>query len=401
MQKKLIAVCLVNFLIAALMGLTLRYFFVQPVAFNFRYLTHAHSHVAMLGWVYLMLYLLIVHYFIPDKKPIYNTLFWLTEIAVVGMMVSFPFTGYAAISITFSTLHIFCSYYFVRLIWKNHKATSPLVQNLLKFSLVFMVVSTIGVWCLGPAAAILGQASAFFQIAIQFFLHFQFNGWFMLAVLAVFLHQFPLDNRILLKQFFSTLIAATILTFALPVSWYAFHLVWLWINGLGVVLQLLSGYYFIQLLKPHWHQFWSRISTLTKAMYGLALLSFLLKIILQSASIVPQVAEMAHQYRNFVIGFIHLMMLGVISGFLFAFLLEHYQKSKNTKSLSFGVYTFILGFVSTEVLLILQGLFYFLGLGMMPHYYMILLLCSIFLPLGILFFILNLKNYDTKTIKTT
>lgn len=401
MQKKLIGVCLINFLIAALMGLTLRYFFVHPVAFNFRYLTHAHSHVAMLGWVYLMLYLLIVHYFIPEKKPIYNKLFWLTQFTVVGMMISFPFTGYAAVSITFSSLHIFCSYYFVSLVWKNHKVTSPLVRYLLKSSLVFMVVSTIGVWCLGPAAAILGQASAFFQIAIQFFLHFQFNGWFMLAVLAVFLHQFPIDNQALFKRFFNTLIAATVLTFALPVSWFAFHPLLLYINGLGVLLQLLSGYYFILLLKPYWPKFWSGISNVTKAMYTLALVSFILKIILQTASIVPQVAEMAHQYRNFVIGFIHLMMLGVISGFLFAFLLQNYPKSKNTKSLNFGIYAFILGFVSTEVLLILQGVYYFLGLGMLPHYYLILLLCSILLPLGILFFILNLKNYDTKTFKTT
>ena len=229
----------------------------------------------------------------------------------------------------------------------------------------------------------------------------QFNGWFMFAVLAVFMHQFSVDDQALFKRFFNTLIAATILTFTLPVSWFAFYPLLLWINGLGVVLQLLSGYYFILLLKPHWPNFWSGISNLTKAMYTLALASFILKIILQSASIVPQVAEMAHQYRNFVIGFIHLMMLGVISGFLFAFLLQHYPKSKNTKSLSFGIYTFILGFVSTEVLLILQGVYYFLGLGMLPYYYLILLVCSIFLPLGILFFILNLKNYDTKTFKTT
>ncbi|MCK0124326.1 hypothetical protein MWU76_07920 [Gelidibacter sp. F2691] len=401
MQKKLIAVCLINFLIAALMGLALRYIFVQPLGINFRYLTHAHSHVAMLGWVYLMLYLLIVHYFIPEKKPIYNRLFWVTQFAVVGMMVSFPFTGYAAISITFSCLHIFCSYYFVRLVWKNHLVSSPPVRKLLKSSLVFMVLSTIGVWCLGPAVAVLGQASAFYQIAIQFFLHFQFNGWFMLAVLAVFLHQFPLDDSAIFQRFFKTLIAATILTFALPVSWFLYHPSWLIINGLGVLLQLLSGYYLILLLKPYWTTFWSGILTLTKALYGLALISFILKIVLQTASIIPQVAEMAHQYRNFVIGFIHLMMLGVISGFLFAFLLQKYSKTNTSKSLRFGIYTFILGFVSTEILLILQGIFYFFGWGMLPQYYLILLLCSIFLPLGILFFILNLRNYDTKTLKTT
>jgi len=186
MQRKLVLICLINFFVAALLGLLLRYYFIDSIALNYRFLTHAHSHIAMLGWVYLMLFTLIVHYFIPDKKPVYNRLFWLTEFAVIGMMLSFPFQGYAAVSITFSTLHIFCSYYFVYLIWKHHKISNLPSRYMLKASLLFMLLSTIGVWFLGPAVATLGKASAFYQIAIQFFLHFQFNGWFLLAVLAVF-----------------------------------------------------------------------------------------------------------------------------------------------------------------------------------------------------------------------
>ena len=151
------------------MGLALRFSFLESIGLNYRFLTHAHSHVAMLGWVYLMLFTLFVHYFIPEKLKIFNRLFWITEFAVVGMMLSFPFQGYAAVSISFSTLHIFCSYYFVYLIFKHQKVNSLVSRKLLKTSLIFMVVSTIGFWCLGPAVATLGQASAFYQIAIQFF----------------------------------------------------------------------------------------------------------------------------------------------------------------------------------------------------------------------------------------
>ena len=401
MPKKLVIVCLLNFLMAGLLGLALRYFFVQSLPINFRFLTHAHSHAAMLGWVYLMLYVLIVHHFIPEKKPIYNRLFWLTQIAVIGMIVSFPFQGYAAISISFSTLHIFCSYYFVRLVWKNNLVTSTPVRYLLKASLLFMLLSTIGVWCLGPAVGLLGQASAFYQISIQFFLHFQFNGWFLFAVLAVFLKQFKIANNVLFKRFFWLLVASTILTFALPVSWFAYHISLLWINGFGVSLQLLALYYFIKLLQPNWNAFWSQTSNLSKMMYRLALISFVLKIVLQSSSIFPGVAEMAYQYRNFVIGFIHLTMLGVVTGFLFSFLLQHPNLIKQTTLLKVGIYSFLLGFITTEILLFGQGWLYFLGVGMLPHYYLILFLSSIFLPFGILLFILNIINNDTKTPKTT
>lgn len=401
MQKKLVIVCLFNFLVAALMGLMLRFFFVQPVSINFRFLTHAHSHAAMLGWVFLMLYVLIVHHFILDKKPIYNRLFWLTEFAVIGMMVSFPFQGYAAISISFSTLHILCSYYFVRLVWKNHDVRSITTKLLLKASLIFMLLSTIGIWCLGPAVSLLGQASAFYQIAIQFFLHFQFNGWFLFAILTVFLNQFHISNNQLFKRFFKLLVVGTILTFAMPVSWFAFHPILLWINGLGVVIQVLALYYFIKLLQPHWLSFWANNSKMTKRIYRFALLCFMLKIALQTLSLIPEVAEMAYQYRDFVIGFIHLTMLGVITGFLIAFLLQSKLTNKDSKILVFAMYSFIAGFLATELLLFIQGCFYYFGVGMMPNYYLLLFVCSILLPLGILLLILNILNHDSKTLKTT
>ena len=401
MQKNLVLVCLVNFLVAALMGLLLRFVFVFPVTINYRHVTHAHSHGAMLGWVYLMLYVLIVHHFVPEKKPIYNRLFWLTELAVVGMMLSFPFQGYAAISISFSSLHIVCSYYFVRLIWKNHQITSKPNQLLLKASLIFMLLSTIGIWCLGAAAATLGQDSAIFQISIQFFLHLQFNGWFLFGVLAIFLTQFPLPYNPRFRWFFNLLIVGTLLTFALPVSWYAYHPSLLWINGVGVLLQLWATYFFIKLLQPYWLQFWSHKPSLIKWAYGLALMSFLLKIFLQSSSIIPEVSVMAYNYHNFVIGFIHLMMLGVISGFLFAFLLESPLVNIQSIALKIGVYSFVVGFIATEFILLLQGFFYYFSWGMVPNYFWVLFLFSILLPVGILFIILNIINYGTKTVKTT
>ncbi|HLT34548.1 MAG TPA: hypothetical protein VKZ98_12195 [Aquaticitalea sp.] len=400
MQKNLVLVCLLNFLVAALMGLALRYALVQPIPINFRFLTHGHSHVAMLGWSYLMLYVLIVH-LIPNKNPRYNRLFWLTEVAVLGMMVSFPIQGYAAISIAFSTLHILCSYYFVRLAWKDLKEVSSSVRYLLKASLLFMLFSTIGVWCLGPAVATLGQTSAFYQIAIQFFLHFQFNGWFLFAVLAVFLNQFNAINLLVFKRFSKLLIVATILTFALPVSWFAFHPMLLWINGLGVVLQVLALYYAMLLLQPHLRFFFVETSKLVRLLFRFALFCLVLKIGLQTLSLIPQVAEMAYQYRNFVIGFIHLIMLGVISGFLFAFIMQSPLVKHKSKWLSFAVYSFITGFLTTELLLFIQGCLYYFGVGMMPNYYIWLLIFSTLLPLGILFLIFNITNHDSKTIKTT
>ncbi|MDD7888028.1 hypothetical protein [Flavivirga sp. 57AJ16] len=402
MPKKLIVVCLINFLIAALMGLALRFYFVHPMALNYRFLTHAHSHIAMLGWGYLMLYVLLIHYFVPDKKPMYSRLFWITEIAVIGMMLSFPFQGYAAVSITFSALHIFCSYYFVYLIWKHQKVELLAVEVLLKTALVLMVLSTLGVWCLGPAVGLFGQASAFYQIAIQFFLHFQFNGWFLIAVLAVFFHIIKIEDSKVFRYFFKLFVISTVLTFGLPVQWFVPNPVSMYINILGVLLQLGALSLFFKLIKHKLKAFLKEQSQLIAYLYYFSVFCLVLKILLQLTTLIPEFSEVVFTHRNFVIGFIHLLMLGVISGFLFAFILLK-TAIKNDKILSWGVYTFLLGFVLTEGLLLLQGSRFYLGMGRVPRYYELLFTASIFLPSGILlillYFFKDHKNHETT--KTT
>ena len=402
LPKQLVLTCLGNFLIAALMGLALRYVFVGELDINYRFFIHAHSHVAMLGWVYLMLYVLMVHYFIPEKQPIYKRLFWLTQLAVVGMALSFPFQGYAAISITFSTLHIFCSYYFVYLIWKNHKTQQFVAQKLLKASLVFMVLSTFGVWCLGPAVSMYGNMSAFYQIAIQFFLHFQFNGWFLIAVIAVLFCKLKVEKSSNFNLFYKLLLVSTIFTLALPIYWFVPFKIFLWINGLGVVLQLWALGLFFIIIKPYYRSFIKNSPKATVYVFGFAMLGMVLKTAMQSLSFIPEIAQAAYQQRHLVIGFIHLLMLGAITGFLLGFILKSGLVKYNV-FLKTSIVLFILGFVGTELLLILQGCMFYFQAGVLPNYFMMLFVFSAFLPLGITGILINIlkKINGTKAAKKT
>jgi hypothetical protein len=388
MKKSWLLACFINFFIASLMGLLLRLMYVAPIeCVNFQFLMHGHSHTAMLGWVYLMLYGLIVHFFVPkeaQQKPIYNRLFWVTQMAVLGMMINFPIQGYALFSITFSTLHIFCSYYFCRLVWKDARPVTLPEKQLLRTALFFMVFSTLGVWCLGPAVGLLGKASPFYQIAIQFFLHFQFNGWFLFAVLALFFNQFQADiNRNQFHLFYRLLVIATVLTLALPVSWYLSNPIFYWINSLGVMVQLGSFLVFIKMIRPHFQSFFSKLQTIEKLVCGLALTSLGLKIIIQLVVLVPELAEVSHQIRNFVIGYIHLTMLGIITGFLLGFALRNELINRKNALVNWGIKLFLVGFVSTELLLFIQGTYLFLNLGVFNMYYQSLFAASVFLPAGI------------------
>ncbi|WP_405332931.1 hypothetical protein [Psychroserpens sp.] len=371
------------------MGLVLRYVAIGNININYRFLTHAHSHIAMLGWVYLMLFTFIVHYFAPENKRIYNRLFWLTQFAVIGMMLSFPFQGYGVISITFSTLHILCSYYFVYLIWIHHQTKSKVTTLLLKTSLVFMLLSTLGVWCLGPAVGLMGKASAFYQIAIQFFLHFQFNGWFLFAVIALFFHLLDIKDSKSFRIFIKLLIASTLLTLALPIHWFQSHDILLKINTFGVILQLIALFYFFKLLSIQFTEFKKTISKLITYCLWLAMFCLIIKSMVQLASILPAFAEGLYRHRNFVIGFIHLLMLGVLSGFLFSFILREHL-SNPSKLLAYGLYSFFIGFTITEILLLFQGIRFYFGMHLFPNYYELLFVFSILLPLGISILIISI-----------
>lgn len=393
-QKSWIIVCFFNFLIASLMGLLMRFYYLFPVKhINYGFLLHAHSHVAMLGWTYLLIYVLIVHFFIPkhkSSKPIYNQLFWLTEFSVVGMMISFPVQGYALFSIVFSTLHILLSYIFCGLVWRDCCKGKRTDKKLLLGAILFMILSTVGVWSLGPIISMVGKQGILYQIAIQFFLHFQFNGWFLLAVLALFLKQFKNEiDKEQFKVFFILLIVSTIATVAFPVSWYVKNNLITGINAVGIVLQLIAFAYFYKMLKSQISWFKASLSATAKMVYGLAICSLFLKIIVQLLLLIPDIASSSHQIRGFVIGFIHLTTLGIITGFLFGILFQNKLLSANSSLVRSGVKCFIVGYIFTEIILFLQGGLFYFNIGLLPYYYESIFAASAFIVLGLILIIVS------------
>src|SRR5690606_13243371 len=114
LRRSWLKVVLINFFIAGCMGLLLRLAHVTELSWmDFRNMMHGHSHTAMPGWLFLILYAIILDRFLPAaevRKKKYDVFFWITQVSVVGMMISFPIDGYSAVSITFSTLQLLTSY---------------------------------------------------------------------------------------------------------------------------------------------------------------------------------------------------------------------------------------------------------------------------------------------------
>lgn len=397
MKKSRLVVCLLNFFIASVMGVVLRLSPLYPLDFNYHFLLHGHSHTALLGWIYLMLYTLIVHHFIPEEKQqnrYYTCLFWITQIAVTGMMISFPFQGYGLYSITFSTLHIFCSYFFCYKIWKEQRPVSLYDGILLKTALVFLLLSTIGVWSLGIIGASGTKNASLYQAAIQFFLHFQFNGWFIFGLLALLANRYHNYIKRITAQKFNhwvvLLIISTVLTYVLPLHWYFPTVFPIWINGIGVVLQLIT---FIAALLYFFKRYGfviPKTSTTNRLLLYAGSIAITFKIIVQIATLFPETAMASHYIRNFTIGFIHLIMLGVVNTFLFMLTATvkplHFLDTPVSR---FGLLLFLSGFVITEFILFLQGGYFYFEKGYITNYYVLLFVFSLLLALGLFLILLG------------
>lgn len=406
MNKSWILFSLFNFLIAALIGLLLRGAFVWGIgSWDYINLMHGHSHVAMLGWVYLALFVLIGSRFIPKEKwkqPVYSRLFWFTQFTVVGMMVSFPLQGYGAISITFSTLHILASYAFGYFVWRDHRTKHREVSLLVKTALIFMAVSTIGVWILGPLTLSGGRSSTLYQLAIQFYLHFQFHGWFTFSVLALLVGALIGGNgvnKVAFRRFYASLVSSVVLTYGLVLAWGYGGYIPLIINGLGLLLQWDAVRSFFRMVRENKSHFLRNLSPSIRIFYRFGLVSWILKVAVQTVVLLPEAAVISFTLRPLMMGFIHLTMLGFISGLLFASILGSGTHTAGNNLVYPGAIVFITGFALTELLLFTQGLFYWFQWGQLPGFYEAMFGASVLLPLAIILLTISIARYfNFKTV---
>lgn len=404
MTKKWIVIALLNMLIAVSIGALLRFAYVEEISWlAFKNFLHAHSHVTMLGWVYLALFALLVSTFLPKDFDIkkYNILFWLTQISVLGMLVTFPQMGYASWSIAFSVIHTILSYvfvfYFVKDLGKIRKENNAIgntftISNwFVKSSLFFMVFSTLGLWSMGPIIITGMQGEAIYYMAIQFYLHFQFNGWFIFAILAL-LFKFMEKHHISInpqnaKRFFFFLSISTYLTYALAVTWANPLPILFYINSSGVALQLVALFYFIKIAKDVWKKLKNKLEITPRLLLFFSFFSFGFKILIQSAVIIPAIAIVGYTIRNYAMGFLHLMLIGMVTLFLFGFAAQMKLIRLDNHLGKIGTRIFIVGFILSEVVLFLQGTMFWGAMGFMPYYYELLFGVSAMLPLGLFFMI--------------
>ena len=297
-----------------LLGLLLRYYFADPLNFNFRYLLHAHSHLMLLGWLFTALLLLIYRMWFQTVPRSHYLLFLGMQVCVLGMLFSFPFQGYGFYSISFSTLHIFFSYVLLWKLWKHSKGRK-LPGLLVRTGIVFHYLSTLGPYALGPLMANDMRDSIWYDQAIYFYLHFQYNGSFFMFLLAVILQKWRRPYSNLQHNFAALMCTGVVLTWTHSLD-FSLNSAWInWAGGIGSVLQITAGFMLFKVLD------YQKIGRL-----GLVLVTMLaLKWIFQLAGSTPAFAEMVAHNRFLLMAFLHFIFLGIYTPFVWLHLLKPSQ----------------------------------------------------------------------------
>jgi hypothetical protein len=355
-------ISLINLLIVASLGVLMRY----KIGFDFPYFSqkniqHAHSHFAFAGWITHALYVLMIH-FVLKKLPQndtknYKLLIVANLICSYGMLFSFSYQGYSILSIIFSTITIIIACFFTFYYYKDLKEidNSNPSKPWFKAALLFNLISSIGTFYLAYMMASRNFNEHWYLASVYFYLHFQYNGFFIFSCLGLFFSEcntlFPQFkyNKLFFKLFYVSFIPAYFLSTLwakLPVWLYiitviaAFTQVFAWFKIIkAIMLALKSG------------------STLNKFQSYLFLfvgIAFTVKLLLQLGSTIPSVSDLAFGFRPIVIAYLHLVLLGVISAFILAFIYTFNLIVVNKlTAIAFSV--FLIGIFLNELVLGIQG----------------------------------------------
>lgn len=259
-------------------------------------------------------------------------------------------------------MHIFCSYAFIFFVLKDISGIKYETLSL-KFiygALFFLFLSSLGPWGL-VVVVIQGSAGTdLYKQVIYFYLHFQYNGWFIFALIGLWLKYYETKGAKFNEKpasaafnilFYSNVAAYTLslLGFKLPAYVY-------WLAILTAFVQLVGLRYLYKLLFANEIKVFHDRNNITHSLFRFSFLALFIKYLLQLVSALPNIGDAAFLSREVTIGFIHLVMLGVISAGMLGWFSGFDLINACSKWFKYGVYLFLATFALSEILLFYPAL---------------------------------------------
>lgn len=361
--SKWLSISILNLLFVAILGLILRYKIAYSLPFlDQKYVMHSHSHFAFSGWITQTLMVLMIYYLSTKLgEEIINRYRWLLYanlISSYGMLIAFILQGYGLYSISFSTLSILVSYAFALYFWKDLNRIQLKSVGILWFkaALIFGVISSIGTFNLAFMMSNKIADQNWYLASVYFFLHFQYNGWFLFAGMGLLNDKLEIitgEGKKLHKAFLLFFFAC-IPAYFLSVLWTEFIANIYYVLIAPVVAQLAGWWILLKVYNKKENLIGQKITKHGKILFMLSALAFTIKLILQTGSIHPELSHISYGFRPIIIGYLHLVLLGVTSIFILGYIVSFELISIN-KQLITGIFIFVSGVVINELLLLVQG----------------------------------------------
>lgn len=353
-----------NLLIVAILGTLMRY----KIGFEFKYLDqkftqHAHSHFAFAAWITQTLMLFMIG-FLEQQQLLFNQrrykfILWANTISGYGILFSFIQGGYTPVAIVFSQLSIFTFYIFAYQFYTDIKNTSKQHPSFIWFkaALFFGVFSSLGTYCLAYMMATHHVIQNLYLASVYFYLHFQYNGWFLFACIGLLLAAIRNLNPLfeLSKRSFYMMAIACVPAYLLSVLWLNFSVSLLIFIFIAASTQILAWIDILKTLKPAIQKLKDKIHLYGRLLMLAIAMAFTIKLILQLGSTIPAVSKLAFGFRPIVIAYLHLILLAIISMFLLVYYKSFLVPSPSKRSW-LALMLFALGVYLNEIGLTVQGI---------------------------------------------
>lgn len=303
---------------------------ILPPSVNSQFLLHAHSHIALLGWVLMSFLLLFWKTFYPDvRTKVKNVVLIGLFLLSLFMFHAFFRNGYALWSIVSSMIFILITWIIAFFYLKKRSSVSGFELNLWDTTFFWLLFSSLGPLLLS-LGTMMGQPWILFWVS--FYLYLQFLGWIVPTILLL-LNRFigrlsnahnrslAVYNLMLLPAFFS---GAKGYEFALS-EWGWVPMIALSVSMLIIVRSFVSQ-------KKNWPPlFWSAISALVLAVLFLLIAAL------------PGIKPIIGDNRMAAIGFVHMILLGGFTALALEFVLGSESLQPKSQRIVISQAVFLVG----------------------------------------------------------
>lgn len=364
-KKNWITYSIFNLCTVAFLGFILRskIIFALPLI-NYNHLLESHFHFAFGGWVTLALMVLSVYELFPaslHEKPFYQWIFRIIVITSWITLLTQYFDGNSLSTKLFSAAFILATYIYGWIFIADIKKAkvSKAVLVLAISSTVSLLLSSVGPFALDYLFALKSQNAILYRNALYTYLHFQYNGFFTLAVFSLLFHK--IKSEIKAGSDHNIYRFSLLLIISIPTSLFLTYL-WQDPNTLFRVIAICGSIFILITLilfltiSPTLYNAFHKSNPLLKYIMFLSFSSFVLKMFLQSFTIFPKIGDAVFGNRPIIIGFLHLVFLAFVTLFILGYFIYSGLQDIKSGFNKLALIVFSSGVILTEVILMAQGL---------------------------------------------